>query len=208
MINKLQNPFAAAAVSIVLSLGLGIFLCWRSLAPVLEKLAARPVAVVKLPAEEKHKGWDFWTVEIDGLSNELKDERARLKKQSDLLDQRAARLVGQEKEIEKMRADLDGMRRTITEKVTEIKADEAKNLRTLAQTYTNLTPRAAVAIVKELDDTTAVKILFLMKSDVVGPIFEEMSRTAGTDGLPLAKRAAVLSERLRLMKANKTGPSS
>ncbi len=53
-----------------------------------------------------------------------------------------------------------------------------------------------------MDDTTAVKILSLMKPDVVGPIFEEMSKTAGTEG-PLARRAAVLSEKLRLVKSAK-----
>lgn len=94
------------------------------------------------------------------------------------------------------------MRRDIASRVIEINADEAKNLRMLSQTYTSLSPRAVVAIFKEMDDITVVKILSLMKPDVVGPIFEEMSRTAGTDG-PLARRAAILSEKLRLMKSAK-----
>jgi hypothetical protein len=42
-----------------------------------------------------------------------------------------------------------------------------------------------------------------MKSESVGAIFEEMAKTTGPDGL-LAKRAAALSEKLRLMKAGKT----
>jgi flagellar motility protein MotE (MotC chaperone) len=89
----------------------------------------------------------------------------------------------------------------------EVTADESKNLRTLASTYTSLTPKAAVTILREMDDTTAVKILSLMKPDVVGPIFEEMARNAATDA-PLARRAAQLSEKLRLMKANKPTPNS
>ena len=59
----------------------------------------------------------------------------------------------------------------------------------------------------ELDDTTAVKILSLMKADIVGPIFEEMSKTATADGMPLARRAALLSEKLRLMKSSKQSSS-
>jgi hypothetical protein len=58
-----------------------------------------------------------------------------------------------------------------------------------------------------MDDSTAVKILSLMKPDVVGPIFEEMSRAAGTD-TTLARRAAMLSEKLRLMKSSKPAASS
>ncbi len=65
-----------------------------------------------------------------------------------------------------------------------------------------------MAIFKEMDDTTAVKILSLMKPDVVGPIFEEMSSLATPEGAPLARRAAVLSEKLRLMKDSKPPATS
>ncbi len=205
MITKLQNPLTAMAVSLVLSVVLGAALCWRAAAPLLElAAAARP----KPAAAGKDKGWDFWTIEIENISTDLREERARLHKQADLQDQRAARLAAEEKELGKIRTDIEGLRTEIADKVIEITADEAKNLRTLSQTYTNLSPRAAVAILREMDDVTVVKILSLMKPDVVGPIFEEMSHTASTDG-PLARRAAILSEKLRLMKANKpASPSS
>jgi len=200
MIAKLQNPILAAAVSLLISVALGAGVCARALGPLLEQAAA---ARAKKPVTElKQKGWDFWTIEIDNLSNELKDERGRLRKQSELLDQREVRMAAERKELAAIRGELDGMRHEIADKVITIRADEAKNLRSLAQTYTNLTPRAAVAIIREMDDVTAVKILYLMKPDVVGPIFEELSRTAGTDGT-LARRAAILSEKLRVMDNNK-----
>jgi hypothetical protein len=57
-----------------------------------------------------------------------------------------------------------------------------------------------------MDDGTVVKILSLMKSDSVAPIFEEMSRAAGADP-SFARRAATLSEKLRLVRtARTTGP--
>ncbi len=199
MLKKLQSPLLAAALSLGLSLLLGSVLCWRAALPLLELAAtARPKPV----DDKKAKGWDFWTIEVENLSTDLKEERARLRQQAEQQDQRAARLAAEQRELDKIRAGIDGLRQQIADKVIEITADEAKNIRTLAQTYTNLSPRAAVAIFREMDDLTAVKILSLMKPDVVGPIFEEMSRTAGTDG-PLSRRAAVLSEKLRLMKAAK-----
>lgn len=206
MIQKLQNPAFAAVFGVILSVVLGVSVSMRALAPLLKKA---PVAQSKEPTEElKQKGWDFWTIEIDNLSNELKGERARLRKESELMDQRAARLAAEEKELGKVRADVESLRKEIADKVIEITADESKNIRTLAQTYTALSPRGAVAIFRELDDTTAVKILSLMKAEVVGPIFEEMSKTAAADGTPLARRAALLSERLRLMKAAKPSSTS
>ena len=204
MIDKLQNPAVAAVLGILLSVGIGVSVSMRVLGPLLAKVAVPHENHENKPTEElKQRGWDFWTIEIDNLSNEMKGERLRLRKEAELLDQRAARIAAEEKELGKVRADIETLRREIGEKVIEITADESKNIRTLAQTYTALTPRAAVAIFRELDDTTAVKILSLMKADVVGPIFEEMGKTATAEGMPLARRAALLSEKLRLMKSAK-----
>ncbi len=205
MIAKLQSPAFAAILAIGLSVAVGVSVSMKALGPLLAKVV---VDEKKPPEELKQKGWDFWTIEIDNLSNELKGERARLRKESELLDQRAVRLAAEEKELGKVRTSIEALRKEIADKVIEITADESKNIRTLAQTYSVLTPRAAVTIFRELDDTTAVKILSLMKADVVGPIFEVMSQTANPDGTPLARRAAVLSERLRLMKAGKPPASS
>ena len=179
MITKLQNPVAALVLSLVLSVTLGVALCWRAAGPLLQLAAAahlKPAAATK--------------------------ERARLHQQADLLDQRAARVTAEEKELGKIRADIETLRKEIGDKVIEISVDETKNLKTLAQTYTNLSPHAAVAILREMDDVTTVKILSLMKPDVVGALFEEMSRTPDNDGT-LARRAALLTEKLRLMKAAK-----
>jgi flagellar motility protein MotE (MotC chaperone) len=153
-------------------------------------------------ATEKSKGWDFWTVEIDNLTSELKDEKARVKSEEEQLEVRSARITSDRQELENVRTELNTMHKQISDKIVEIQAVEAKNLRTLAQTYTNISPHGVVAIIREMDDTTAVKILSLMKPDVVGPIFEEMAKSDS----PVidAYRAARLSERLRLVKEQKT----
>ena len=192
----LQSPLLFALVGSLSGLGLNVGLVWSA--------AGAMVAKAKLArekAEPAHPGggWDFWTVEMDNLSNELKEEKERLQKQAQQLEQRAARLAAERDEMDKVRNGLEATRKEIGDRVVEITADEQKNLRTLSQTYTNLTPKAAVAIFRELDDITAVKILSLMKPEVVGPIFEEMTRSEGPDG-PLARRAAALSEKLRLVK--------
>jgi flagellar motility protein MotE (MotC chaperone) len=199
MISKLQNPILAAALGVLISVAMGVTLCWRAAGPIIEMaIAARAKAV----PSKKENGWDFWTIEIENLSTDLKEERARLRKQADLQDQREARLASEQKELAGVRADIENLRAQIAENVTEVSADEAKNIRTIAQTYANLTPRAVVAIFKEMDDVTAVKILSQMKPDVVGPIFEEMSKDSDGD-TPLARRAAILTEKLRLMKSSK-----
>ena len=206
MIAKLTNPAAAAAIGLVISVGVGVGTIWPALTKLLEQAASRVAAPVPIPVEFKQKGWDFWTIEVENLSKELKAEREKQKKLAESLDQRAGRLASEEKELAKIRTEVEGMRRQISERIVEITADEAKNLRTLASTYAGLTPKAAVAILKEMDDATVVKILSLMKPDVITPLFEEMSK-GGTPESPLAKRAAQISEKLRMMKAAKAPTS-
>ena len=202
----LRNPLVTAGMGLILSLGVGLYMFWLT-AGLLDTQAIEAQATARDSAlPKKEKGWEYWTIEIENLSNELKEERARLRKESDLFAQREARMAAERKELATMRDEIEGLRREIAEKVISIREDEAKNLRGLSQTYSNLTPRAAVAIIREMDDVTAVKILFLMKPDVVGPIFEEMSKTTGLDGTPLSRRAAILSEKLRLMKAKSSNP--
>jgi flagellar motility protein MotE (MotC chaperone) len=195
------SPAVVALLGITAGTAVGLGWFWKAA----DGLVAAAIAAIPPPplVDEKAQGWDFWTIEIDGLSSELKEERARLKQQAEVLNQRTARLAAEQQELAKIRTDIEGMRAEIGRKVIEITADEGKNLRTLAQTYAILTPKGAVAILREMDDTTVVKILSLMKTDSVGPIFEEMVKTTGPDGT-LAKRAALLSEKLRLMKATKS----
>ncbi|MBL9201924.1 MAG: hypothetical protein JNL39_15545 [Opitutaceae bacterium] len=204
MIAKLQHPATAAALGLLLSVGVGVGSVWPALSKMLEQAAVAAASAVPapLPVEFKQKGWDFWTVEVENLAKELKAEREKQKKQLDAIEQRAARIAAEEKELAKLRTEVEGMRRQISDRILEISADEAKNLRTLASTYSGLTPKAAVAILKEMDDATVVKLLSLMKPDVITPIFEEMSK-GGSPESPLAKRAATISEKLRLMKAAK-----
>ncbi len=202
MIARLQNPVLISALALLAGLAAGVFPLWKSAdALVAALLAAAPKAAAVAP--EKEKGWDFWTVEIDNLASELKGEKARLKQQGEQIDLRAARLAAEQQELAKVRAELEAMRREIDERTIQIGTDEAKNLRTLSQTYANLSPKAAVTIITEMDDTTVVKIFSLMKPDVVAPIFEEMSKGSGPDAVKVARRAAILSEKLRLVRAMK-----
>jgi flagellar motility protein MotE (MotC chaperone) len=199
MTKVLHNPVIVIVVAVLAGTAAGLLPLWQAS----QQLVAQAIAsrAVK-PNHLKDQGWDFWTIEVDSLASELKDQKANLTKLTEQLEQRSARLSAEQKELDKLRANLEATRKEINDRVIEISADEMKNLRGLAQTYTNLTPRAAVAIIREMDDMTVVKILSLMKADVVAPIFEEMSRSPEGGGV-LARRAAILSEKLRLMKSTK-----
>ncbi|HUG11277.1 MAG TPA: hypothetical protein VMM36_09700 [Opitutaceae bacterium] len=198
----LQNPIAVIVIGLLSGAATGLYTFWHA-----AEAAVARAAVIVVPhevEEQRAQGWDFWTIEIDSLANELKEEKARQQKLAGELEQRAGRLAAEEQELGRVRSELEALRADIDARVVTIGGDEMKNLRSLAQTYSNLSPRAAVAIVRELDDAIVVKIFALMKPDVVGPILEEMTKTAGPDG-PLSERAATLSEKLRLVSLGAPG---
>lgn len=209
MIAKIASPFAAIVLALILAIAVGpLWFFLKTAAPLAAAIAARRAdqkQAAEVVTERKAQGWDFWTLEMESLANELKDEKAQLRQRSDALDQRAARLTADRQELDRIRSEIESMRRDLDARVIAIKSDEAKNLRSLALTYSQLTADGAVAIIKEMDDATVVKILSLMKADVTAPIFEAMSKTPDTSpgaaaNATLAKRAAQLMDKIRLMK--------
>jgi flagellar motility protein MotE (MotC chaperone) len=196
----LRNPFVIGALGLLVGSSSGTFWFWRQASQML--ITAAQVRARILQQGQPEAPWGFWSLEMENLAAELRDQKALLFKREESIDQREGRLAAERDELEKVRTDLAAMRADISRRIIEISDTEAKNLRTLSQTYTSLTPRAAVAIFREMNDVTVVKILSLMKADVVGPIFEEMSRASARDPAS-AQRAALLTEKLRLVKSTR-----
>ena len=150
-------------------------------------------------ADNKPRFWSFRADDVEALVTELKAQRAKLVLRQTELDKVAAHIEAEKLELEKTRQDVGAMRDEIAEKVPEIQESERKNLKTLAQTYAAMTPTSVVAIFRQMDDSVCVKVLSLMKPEKTGEILQEMSTQDKDD--TLTKRAARISDRLRLMKA-------
>ncbi len=205
MIARLLSPLTAMILALLLAAAVGpgmyYFHAQAMIGSIVAAHRTRAAATAAAHAAQKVQGWDFWTVEMESLAGDLKEEKARLQQKQDALDRQNARLAAERQELDRVRADLTRMQKDLDSRVIAVHTDEVKNLRSLAQTYATLKPEAAVAILKELDDATAVKILSLMKPDVTGPIFETMTATPDGSGGTLARRAAQLSDKIRLMKS-------
>jgi hypothetical protein len=79
--------------------------------------------------------------------------------------------------------------------VVRIKEQEVDNLKRQTKVISGMSPEGAVAMLNEMPDDDLVKILFTLKPDSVSEILDAFSKM----GKPEAKRAAALSERLRLV---------
>ncbi len=202
--NLLTKPWFAAVLIVLLQPAVSVFLVLQSAPAIVQSLAqvAGTEAAEAVRPRATRAPWDMWTPEIEKLAKELKDQRDGLREREQLVVQRESRLAAEAAELARTRKEIEAQRAEISQLLTAVGVDEMKNLKSLAQTYSNLTPKAAVSIFSEMDDGTVVKILSLMKADTLGPIFEEMSKDKSEKNNQ-ALRAAALSERLRLMKATK-----
>ena len=152
--------------------------------------------------------WTFKPNAVDGMVLELKKEKEKLDARETDLGKLAARVEAEKQELEKVRADIEAMRDQMSQAIPRIEESEAKNVKGLAKTYSSVKPTAAVAIFKELDDNTIVKILSFMKAETAGAILAEMSREQDKEE-SMAKRAARISDKLRLLEPlKKTAPQA
>jgi flagellar motility protein MotE (MotC chaperone) len=194
-------------VTLGLALGTGttVFMLKKTSDKIIDAAVAAKKAEVA--AKIPDKPWDFWTIEMENLANDLKGERQKIKQREERVLQDEARLRVEQQELEKTRKQIENLRAAIDQRLIEVTEGEMGNLKRLSLSYSALTPRSAVAIFKEMDDGTLVKLLSIMKPETVGAVLEEMSRQSAMDP-SLAKRAAVLSEKLRLLKSAKPAGSN
>ena len=156
----------------------------------------------EIEAKRPPKPWDFWTPEVENLAKELVEQKAGFAAREAELTTREKRIAAEAKELDVMRQQIESLRGEIASRITEVQAQELKNIKTLSNTYSKVTPAAAVAIFNEMDVPSVTKILSLMKVDLTSAILQEMGRSPGPDNVN-AKRAAEISQRLRMMQPAK-----
>jgi flagellar motility protein MotE (MotC chaperone) len=174
-----------------------MFVVVRGITSMPELGGTPPVEETKLPP----RLWNFNSEAVNQLISDLNKGREKLAADEKNLVTLKSQIDAEKAELGKLRTELEGMRAEIDERVLEIQNDEVKNLKTLAQTYSAMNPGAAVAIFREMDENMVVKILACMKVDRTGPILGEMSKVVDKAGEEsMAKRAARISDKLRLIK--------
>src|SRR5580700_27724 len=130
MNTRLVSPTVVAVLALILGLLVGPAWFWfRSADLVTDAIVSRRLFLAQKEQQQRVQGWDYWTIEIENLSAELKGEKERLQKQTDELDQREARLASEKQELVDLRAELESMRQQLDNRVIAIGTDEAKNLR-------------------------------------------------------------------------------
>lgn len=158
-----------------------------------EGLAARQMEAEQA-AEPVFTGfWDQNNPEVDLLVAELRKEKEGLKKREDLLKDLEIRLGAERAEINAITQRVHQMQLEFDQHIVRVKEEEAANLKKLARLYATMTPEGAALILKEMEDSSVVKILMHMKETESAPLLEGIAMM----GEMQARRAAGISEQLR-----------
>ncbi|RME69295.1 MAG: hypothetical protein D6781_08920, partial [Verrucomicrobia bacterium] len=187
----LTSTWTLAILALLAGMGTQAAVLMMKLGSIGEVHEEEPVDAEGKPIPEKIE-WNFLTPEIERLQSELRLRLDEVAERQRELDEYALRLEAERAEIEKLKRDIEARREELAQSLFEVQAIEQKNLKTLAASYSNLSPEAALAIFQEMDDEMVVKILSFMKPDPVGQILEAMARTKDGEGT-LAARAAVIT---------------
>jgi flagellar motility protein MotE (MotC chaperone) len=167
-------------------------LFWKT--PVITPAAASQGTEPEVHASLNGPSWDFINPEADQLLAEIKVEKKSLAKKEQELNDLSTRLQAERAELSLVTQSVQHMQTDFDQNVLRIHEEETANLKKLAKVYADMTAEGAAAIFAELDDTSVVKIMTFMKDGETAAILEALSKK----GQPQAKRAANLSERLRV----------
>lgn len=198
-----SNLWFVAAIALVINLTISSALLFRHVSAMVQ---APEIEHAPAPREANFEYWNFHTGEIEALIADLKDEKEQLDFREGEIATMQARLEAERAEIERLREEVASERKRLSTFITEIATAEEENLKTLATTYAALSPEAAVSVFDELEDEFVVKLLYLMKPDLVASLFEQM--TGGRRGASQADRVARLSRMLRLLKAQENATAN
>ncbi len=143
--------------------------------------------------------WEFSNPEAEQLISELKTEKKTLSTKEQQIMELTQRLQTERAELIQATQMVAQLQAEFDKNALKVKDDETVNLKKLAKTYGVMAPESAATILEQLEDSAMVKIMLFMKNDENGAILEALSKK----GAPFAKRAAEISERLRIASVKK-----
>lgn len=155
-------------------------------------------------ADGTFSSWDMSNPELDRLIEELKKEKESLSQRDVQLKELEARLEAERAEITIVTQAVHRMRLEFEKKYVQVREEETANLKRLAKMYASMSPEGAAAILKQMEDDQALKFMVFMKDAETGALLEVFAKQGETE----AKRAALLSDRLRTTAYRSTAPKS
>ena len=146
--------------------------------------------------------WQRHNPEIDQLVQEVQRDKEALARREADLRELATRLQAERAEINAVTQRVAQLQMEFDQNIIRIKEDEVPGLKRLAKLYSTMSQEAVLAILKEMDDPSVVKIFKAMKETETAPLLDAMAKQGETQ----AKRVAAISEGLSKTLSDKKTP--
>jgi flagellar motility protein MotE (MotC chaperone) len=144
---------------------------------------------------EDDPSWKFRNPEFDQWVAQIKNEKENLDLREQHLDELQTRLNAELQEITTVTQTVSQLQSNFDHDVIRFKVQEVDNVKHQAKLMSAMSPEGAVAMLDQMPDDEALRILFTMKNDEASLILDSWSKAGKTE----AKRAAQIMEKLREM---------
>jgi flagellar motility protein MotE (MotC chaperone) len=151
------------------------------------------------PAEETpvsasdDPSWKFRNPEFDQWIEDLKNEKVALEARKLQLAEWETRLQAEHQELSAVTQRIAQIQMDFEKDVVRLREEETKNFKRQSKAMADMAPEAAAAMLLQMPDDDAARILSVMKDDQFALLLGTVSKL----GQSQTKRAAAITERMR-----------
>lgn len=132
-------------------------------------------------AIEKTKLWDKQVKDFTGLLGHLESSMAEQNLRKSQLDDLEFQLKNERESLNVLKQSIEILQEELEKRIIKIEQVETKNLKVLAESYSNMTPESVAKIFTESEESTIIKIMHFLAPETLGAILQVMSKDIAKD---------------------------
>lgn len=147
-----------------------------------EKQQKRAEALAKKEKEKnKINLWDKQVKDFTGLLAQLEVARDQQEVRERQLNAFEDQLKNEREALNVLKQSIEILQSELERRLVKVQESEMKNLKTLAESYTNMTPESVAKIFEESEEASVIKIMHFLPPETLGSILQVMSKEISKD---------------------------
>lgn len=135
----------------------------------------------KAREENKLKLWDKQVKDFTGLLSQLQTARDQQDMREQQLNALENQLKNEREALDTLKQSIEILQSELERRLVKIQASEIKNLKMLAESYTNMTPESVAKIFTESEESSVIKIMHFLAPETLGAILQVMTKEISKD---------------------------
>jgi flagellar motility protein MotE (MotC chaperone) len=135
----------------------------------------------KAREENKLKPWDKQVKDFTGLLSQLQTARDQQNMREQQLNALENQLKNEREALDTLKQSIEILQSELERRLVKIQASEIKNLKMLAESYTNMTPESVAKIFTESEESSVIKIMHFLAPETLGAILQVMTKEISKD---------------------------